>query len=45
MVENEPRWFGNGSTAYLYHTDIRFDLIVAMHLLWIYIYAPQLDFP
>ena len=44
MVENEPRWFGNGSTAYLYHTD-RFDLIVAMHLLWIYIYAPQLDFP
>ena len=35
MVENEPQWFANGSTTYLYHANA--DLIMAMRLIWIYI--------
>ena len=33
MVENEPQWFANGSTTYLYHVNT--DLIMTMHLIWI----------
>ena len=33
MVENDPQWFANGSTRYVYHGNT--DLIMTMPLIWI----------